>query len=94
MDYQKNYLDELAEYIRKNLKKGYTKESLKWALVEQGNSKMEVEKAFLKVDKELAQQAPILKTRPVIKYELVDPKGFASEESFSSKISGFFKKLF
>ena len=41
-----NYITQLAEYIKKNLRKGYTKESLKWALVNQGHSKLEVEKAM------------------------------------------------
>lgn len=67
----KNYLNEIAEYVKKNLRKGYTKESLKWALVNQGYSKMEVEKALKKVDLELAQQAPVLKTQPVITYEAI-----------------------
>jgi uncharacterized protein Smg (DUF494 family) len=88
------YLNQLTEYIKKNLKKGYTKDSLRWALVEQGNSRMEVENAFLRVDKELAQEAPILRTKPIIKYEVVEPKDYPAEESFSSKVSGFFKNLF
>lgn len=67
----KNYMNEIAEYIKKNLKKGYTKDSLKWALVNQGYSKMEVEKALKKVDLDLAQEAPILKTQPIITYEAV-----------------------
>ena len=50
MRYDKNYLQQLAEYLKKNLKKGYTKESLKWALVNQGHSKIEVEKAIALVD--------------------------------------------
>jgi SOS response regulatory protein OraA/RecX len=94
MDYQKNYLDELAEYVKKNLKKGYTKESLKWALIEQGNSKMEVEKALIKVDKELAQQAPILRTKPMIKYEIVESNDFLQKESFFNRIANGFRRLF
>lgn len=66
-----DYLVELAEYIKRNLKKGYTKESLKWALVQQGYSKLEVEKALLAVDKEMASQAPILDTKPIIKHEII-----------------------
>lgn len=67
-------MQELVEYIKKNLKKGYTKESLKWALISQGNSKLEVEKALKKVDEELAKEAPILKTKPEIRYEIIEPK--------------------
>ena len=77
----KDYISELSDYIKKNLKKGYTKESLKWALVNQGYSKIEVEKALRLVDLELAQKAPILNAKSAPAYELVDvpeaqPKSF------------------
>ena len=65
-----DYILELSEYIKKNLKKGYTKESLKWALIQQGYSKLEVEKAIQSVDKSLASEAPVLNTKPVIKHEI------------------------
>ena len=79
-------MQELQEYIRKNLKKGYTKESLKWALIRQGYPKFEIEKAIKKVDEALATEAPILKTKPVIKYEIIhhDPQ---------LKKTGFWKNL-
>jgi len=83
-----NYLQTLADYMKNNLKKGkgYTKESLKWALVNQGHSKLEVEKAMRLLDAELASEAPILKTKPEITYEVVEPQ---QEEKKS-----FWKKLF
>lgn len=81
----KNYIQELADYIRKNLKKGYTKESLKWALVNQGHSKLEVEKALRLVDAELASQAPILKARPEIKVEVIPVE---EKKSFWQRIFG------
>lgn len=71
MQRRKNYINELVEYIKNNLRKGYTKESLKWALINQGHSKLEVEKALKIVDEKLASEAPILKTKPEIKYEAV-----------------------
>ena len=74
---EKPLLNNLVSYIQKNLKKGYTKESLKWALVNQGYSKIEVEKALKKSDLDLANKAPILKTKPEINYEIVEPKEFA-----------------
>ncbi len=80
MDKKANYVDELSGYLKKNLRKGYTKESLKWALVNQGHSKMEVDKAIKKVDEELAREAPILKTKPEITYEVVEPKGAIVEK--------------
>ncbi len=91
MPKQKNYKEALVIYIIKNLKKGYTKESLKWALVNQGYSKLEIEKAVIKADEELANQAPILKTKPEIKYEIVEPKLSADE---IEKKDSFWKRLF
>lgn len=66
---------DLTTYIRKNLKKGYTKESLRWALLDQGYSKLEIDKAIRRVDKELADTAPILKTKPEIEYKVIPING-------------------
>mgnify|MGYP001616083849 CR=1 FL=1 len=82
----KDYMTDLCNYIKKNLKKGYTLDSLKWALVNQGYSKMEVEKALRMVEIEMAQRAPILNAKPEIKYEVVD------ELEVESK--SFFRRLF
>ena len=87
MRYDKNYLQQLAEYLKKNLKKGYTKESLKWALVNQGHSKIEVEKAIALVDAELASEAPVLKTKPIISYEIIEPK-VEEKKSFWKRLFG------
>ncbi len=62
----------IVAYIKKNLKKGYTLESLRWALLNQGYSRVIVEDAINDVNKELASEAPILKEKPVIKYEIID----------------------
>lgn len=83
-----DYLGDLSEYIKKNLKKGYTKESLKWALVNQGHSRMEVEKALKKTEDDLAREAPVLKTAPSITYE-AQP---VSEQPIEEK--PFWKKWF
>lgn len=80
MDKEAPYSAELVNYLKKNLKKGYTKESLRWALISQGHSKREVEKAVKRVDDELANEAPVLKTRPIIDYEIVEPKGIIAEK--------------
>jgi len=67
-----NYRRKIVDYLKKNIKKGYTPDSLKWALINQGYSKISVEDALRRVHKELAQKAPILKEKPVIKYEILD----------------------
>jgi hypothetical protein len=66
------YKNKLTEYFKKNLKKGYTEESLKWALVNQGYSRSMIGSALERTHKELAEEAPILKEKPTIKYELLD----------------------
>ena len=67
-----NPMNNLIEYIKKNLKKGYTINALKFALINQGYSKVAIDKAIIRVTKELAEKAPILKEKPVIKYEILD----------------------
>ena len=74
-----NYTAQLKEYIKKNLKKGYTKDSLRWALVNQGHSRIEVDKAIKKVEEDLAREAPILETKPDIKYEVIAEKNEETE---------------
>ncbi len=86
----KGYMQELVDYIKNNLKKGYTKDSLKWALINQGHSRLEVEKAVRQVESDMAHQAPLLKTKPEIKYELVSDK--RNQEVHTKK--SFWKKLF
>lgn len=67
-----DYMKRIIIYLKSNLKKGYTIESLKWALVKQGYSRSLIDRAIAETTKELAQAAPILKEKPVIKYEIID----------------------
>jgi len=67
-----NYRKKLVDYFKKNLAKGYTVDSLKWALINQGYSRTIVEQAIKQTHKELAEKAPILKEKPEIKYEIID----------------------
>lgn len=86
----KNYISELTNYIKRNLRKGYTKESLRWALINQGHSKIEVEKALQLVEKEMAAEAPILKTKPEIKVEILEPSdAIIEKKSWWKKLMGF-----
>ena len=62
----------LKDYLKKNLKKGYTIESLKWALIKQGYSRTAIEMAIEQLHKELAREAPVLKEKPVINYQIID----------------------
>ncbi len=67
-----NYRRKIINYFKKNLTKGYTQESLKWALIKQGYSRALVEMSIEQAHKEFADEAPILKTKPIIKHEIID----------------------
>lgn len=62
----------IVDYIKKNVRKGYPLDSLKWALINQGYLRIEVEAAVEDAKKQMAEEAPILKERPVIKHEIID----------------------
>jgi len=64
--------EQLIDYFKRNLKKGYTPDTLKFALISQGYSRVVVERALEEAQKEIAKEAPIFKEKPVIKYQLLD----------------------
>ena len=64
--------DQLAEYFRRNLKKGYTPDALKWALIGQGYSRVVVESALDEAQKMIAKEVPPFKEKPKISYQLLD----------------------
>lgn len=66
------YKRKLVNYFKKNLVKGYTQDSLKFALMSQGYSKTAVDTAYEEAVKELAAKAPVLKEKPKIRYEIID----------------------
>ena len=67
-DYKRNVIN----YFKKNLSKGYTPETLKLALTNQGYSRSIIETALETAQKEMAFKAPLLKEKPVIKYQVID----------------------
>ena len=62
----------LLEYFKKNLKKNYSSETLKWSLIKQGYSRTEVQAALEQATKELAEESSALKEKPRISYEILD----------------------
>lgn len=80
MDTPKNYIEQLAEYIRSNLKKGYTLESLKISLEHQGYSKISINNAAELVHKQLSKTAPILKEKPEITYTVIEEPIIVKEQ--------------
>ena len=81
-------LDEIMDYLNKNLKKNYSIEDLKWALIRQGYLKSEVEKAVeIMKEKGIKEEKPKqLETPKVEKIEI--------EEPIVEEKRGFFKRLF
>ena len=63
MKKEETYIDNTINYIKKNLQKGYNKDSLKWALINQGKTRMEVEKAFKQAEMELARESSMASQR-------------------------------
>jgi hypothetical protein len=82
-----NYIQQLASYIKKNLAKGYTLDSLKTALEHQDYSKTSIERAIKLVNEQLTASAPQMKEKPVIRYEIVD-KPAPVKKSFWKRIFG------
>ena len=85
-----SYKRKIVDYLKKNIKKGYTPDSLRWALINQGYSKISIEDALRRVHLELAQKAPILKEKPIIRYEVLDENDNPIEikKSFWERIFG------
>ncbi len=83
------YKRKLVDYLKKNLKKAYPADTLKWALINQGYSKIAVQRALEQATKELAEKASVLKEKPVIKYQIIDE----NDNPITIKKS-FFKRIF
>lgn len=79
-------VDQVVEYMKKNVNKGYKPVDLKWALISQGYSKIEVDKGLKVFDEWRALQRPRVVEQP--KVEVMH------EEPVFEEKKGFFKKLF
>lgn len=88
--------EQLAEYILKNLKKGYTLDSLKFSLINQGYTRITVENAIDIANKKLAEEIPVMKEKPQITYKVVEENYENKEETEdnSKNKKGFFSRLF
>jgi SOS response regulatory protein OraA/RecX len=93
-----NQNQQLADHIKRNLAKGYTADSLKYSLMSQGYSRTCVEKALELANKQLAESAPKMVEKPVIKYEVINDDEMAArvaannKKGFFGTIAGWFKK--
>ena len=86
---QTDYMQQLADYIKKNLSKGYTLDSLKFALQDQGYSRVSIDRAVQLANEQLAKLAPKMIEKPVIKVERIP----ISEQEEKPKIS-WWRRLF
>ena len=84
---QEDYVIKLAEYVRKNVAKGYTIDSLRWALINQKHSRTTVEKAIELAQKQLAASAPKIEAPKHIEVA-------QDEEPKAPEKKGFFSWLF
>ena len=78
----------LADYIKKNLSKGYTMDSLKWALVRQGYNRTEVVGALELATRELAAEAPKVEAQPPRVEPVIEPIQEPVRRGFFSRLFG------
>ncbi|MFW6233147.1 MAG: hypothetical protein ACOC3Z_00630 [Nanoarchaeota archaeon] len=90
-----NTINELSNYILKNIKKNYSMNSLKVALIKQGYSRALVEKAIEKAETELSKKntESNKERKPKIKYSLFDENNRVIRTEYFPKKS-FWKKIF
>lgn len=80
-----DYINKVVDRVKQNLSKGYKPEALKWALIKQGYTKSEVDKAIKEAQSQLAAETP--------KIEAPEPKVEVIEPVVQEK-KGFWKKIF
>jgi hypothetical protein len=90
---QINYIKQLADYVLKNLSKGYTQDALRFSLINQGYSKISVDKAIEIANKQLASTIPAIKEKPQITYKVLDEENKPIEVSEIEPKKGFLKKF-
>jgi len=58
-----DYIQKVVDRVKQNLSKGYKPEALKWALIKQGYTRSEVDKAISSAQEQLAAEAPKVEER-------------------------------
>jgi phage tail protein X len=95
MERPKDHVHQLADYIKKNLKKGYTLDALRFSLMNQGYTRISVDNAIDLANKQLAEEAPIMKERPQITYRIIEEdktKDVSVKRSFIKRVLGKWKR--
>ncbi|MDO8516574.1 MAG: hypothetical protein Q7S33_00455 [Nanoarchaeota archaeon] len=81
-----DHIKPVVDYIKRNMHKGYDLNSLKWALIKQGHSKTEVERALSIAKDEFDRERP-RQSEPAVQIE--EPK----TEVIPDEKKGMFKRL-
>ncbi len=68
----KTHIEQLTDHIKKNIKKGYTPDALKFSLIDQGYTRISVENALELANKQLAEEIPEMKEKPQITYRVIE----------------------
>jgi len=89
VDKSKDYIQQIADYVKKNLAKGYTIDSLRFSLQSQGYTRLSIDNAIKLANEQLGEKAPLMNEKPQITYKLITPDSTYTYE----KKHGFFKKI-
>lgn len=90
---EKSTNQQLVDYIKKNLSKGYTLDALRYSLVKQGYSRTSVDKSIELANRELAATAPKMVEKPQVKWETIDDNEMASKVAANDSKPGFWKRF-
>jgi len=79
-------------YLKRNLSKGYKPEALKWALINEGYSRIEVEKGMKQVQEELDREIKIAENK-ALKQAEAQASIIGDEMPQEVESQGFFSKV-
>lgn len=83
-----DYVEQLTNYVLKNLEKGYTIDALRVSLINQGYSRITIESAIEKANKKLAGRISPIKEKPQINYRIIpEPE----RRGFWETVKGWFR---
>jgi predicted DNA-binding protein with PD1-like motif len=88
MPKEKEIVTKIVEYVEKNLKKGYSLEELKWALINQKYSKIEINKALEIISARTNKAKQEERQKEILAATVVE------ENQFDEIEKGFMKKFF
>ena len=74
-----NNIENVLEYIKNNLIKGYNQDTVRFSLISQGYSRISVEKAIENANKQIAEKIPPIKEKPQISYRIITGDNEKSE---------------